>query len=183
MARTAANETRMRKGTNWTSLTLPPRGSPPNAAPNPPEHNSCWLHEVRLGSSVSSGQVGWQHRAEPQWSWQRISAAGWETGQICCGPTETERRDRAMLGAKIPLRLLEILQSQQTGVLPKPIASARTHFYGKSSDRFCSHTVNNAPSSQVGWNVVLPKLIALLWFIVAENLVQHANISIDTFWF
>lgn len=73
-----------------------------------------------------------------------------ETGQIHCGPAEMEGGCRAMLGAKIPLWLLEILQSQQTGVLPKPIASARTHFYGKSSDRFCSHAINNALSPQVG---------------------------------
>lgn len=61
-----------------------------------------------------------------------------------------EHGGRAMVGAKIPLWLLEILQSQETVILPKPIASARTHFYGKSSDRFCSHTINNVPSPQVG---------------------------------
>lgn len=62
---------------------------------------------------------------------------------------EMESGGRATLSAKIPLWLLEILQSQQTGLLPKPIATARAHFYGTSSDRFCSRTINNAPSPQV----------------------------------
>lgn len=140
---------------------------------------TLWFPEC---CSWSPLHVRSQNCAEPQWSWQGVDPAGREVGQIHWGPTEMESRGRATLGAKNPLWLLEILQSQQTGMLPKPIASARTHFYGTSSDRFCSHTINNAPSLQVRWNVVLLKLIALTQLIVAEALFQHVKISIDVFW-
>lgn len=172
----APNETRTRKGTNWMSLTILPCRSPLRAIPDPPKHRPC-----RLNSNTGSGRAGSQHHSEPQRSWQRIRAAGRETGQIRHGPAGTECAGRATLGAKIPLWLLEILQSQQTGILPEPTASARTHFYGKASDRFCSHTINNAPSPQGGWNAVLVKLIVLSWFVVAENLIQRVNISVGTF--
>lgn len=91
-------------------------------------------------------------------------------GQIRYRPAGMECVGRATLGAKIPRWLLEILQSQQTGILPKTTASARTRFYGKTSDRFCSHNINKAPSPQAGWKVVLLKLIVLSWFVVAEIL-------------
>lgn len=123
-----------------------------------------------------------QSWAEPQWSWQGVDPAGREMGQIHWGPMEMESGGRVTLGAKIPLWLLEILQSQQTGLLPKPIATARTRCYGTSSDRFCTHTINNAPSPQVRWNVVVLELIAPTQFIVAENLFQPVKVSIDVFW-